>query len=426
MTSEVLILNKHAIVLAADSAVTTSPLRDGEHPRYSKTATKLFELANHGSVAVMIYGSAAVDLVPWEVVVKLFRTKLGSKKLPDLDSYLNELISFIGSSTTLFSSDILTKLTGARLLEAARFVFQWAVDLDRQLTDITVSLDDRKKVWGGAVKTMREDLAARPVSGSLSEAQLVAAKADMGPWIASVESELKNVEAARAVSAAELTELALEALYKRADQFLSPTGVVVAGYGDDDIFPGYVAVEVYGHIGEELYHLKGKNFKVTHTQSSSIEAFAQRSMIDVFTDGFGFPLWKILSDESLEKLQSLVVKLKDEGVVIATEVADSAVKEVHEEFMSGWTKKNYSQNWHPLTEVLASLGVQEMAHLGETLLTLQALKERVTSSSESVGGPIDVAAITKSEGLVWLKRKHFFEQQLNVRYLTRVQRTLHT
>ena len=43
----------------------------------------------------------------------------------------------------------------------------------------------------------------------------------------------------------------------------------------------------------------------------------------------------------------------------------------------------------------------------------------VTKPSETVGGPVDVAVITKNEGLVWIKRKLFFDPGLNSRYLQR-------
>lgn len=69
--------------------------------------------------------------------------------------------------------------------------------------------------------------------------------------------------------------------------------------------------------------------------------------------------------------------------------------------------------------MLNSLSVSEMGHLAESLLVLEELRERVTSPSESVGGPIDVVVVTKAEGLLWLKRKHFFDPQLNSRYLNR-------
>lgn len=89
--------------------------------------------------------------------------------------------------------------------------------------------------------------------------------------------------------------------------------------------------------------------------------------------------------------------------------------------MSEWQRENYLVNFAPLRAVLGGLSIQEMAHLGENLLTLESLKERVTSPSESVGGPIDIAAITKAEGLVWIKRKHFFDAELNLKYIKRTQ-----
>jgi len=33
--------------------------------------------------------------------------------------------------------------------------------------------------------------------------------------------------------------------------------------------------------------------------------------------------------------------------------------------------------------------------------------------SESVGGPIDVALISKGDGFVWIERKHYFRAELN-------------
>ena len=78
--------------------------------------------------------------------------------------------------------------------------------------------------------------------------------------------------------------------------------------------------------------------------------------------------------------------------------------------------------WQVYARILPA-GLQEMAHLAESLLGLESLKERVTSASESVGGPIDVAAITKSEGLVWIKRKHYFDASLNMRYVSRLERS---
>ena len=36
--------------------------------------------------------------------------------------------------------------------------------------------------------------------------------------------------------------------------------------------------------------------------------------------------------------------------------------------------------------------------------------------AETVGGPIDVAVISKSEGFIWIKRKLYFDKNLNNHY----------
>lgn len=68
---------------------------------------------------------------------------------------------------------------------------------------------------------------------------------------------------------------------------------------------------------------------------------------------------------------------------------------------------------------MASLPISDMTALAKSLIELESLKERVTNSSESVSGPIDVAAITKHDGFVWIERKHYFRPELNPRFFSR-------
>ena len=62
---------------------------------------------------------------------------------------------------------------------------------------------------------------------------------------------------------------------------------------------------------------------------------------------------------------------------------------------------------------------EELAEMAETLVNLTSFKRRVTPSAETVGGPTDVAVISKGDGLVWIKRKHYFDPALNHRYFDR-------
>jgi hypothetical protein len=65
------------------------------------------------------------------------------------------------------------------------------------------------------------------------------------------------------------------------------------------------------------------------------------------------------------------------------------------------------------------LPVDELGNLAETMIMLESLKEKVTNASQSVGGAVDVAVITKVEGLVWVKRKHYFSCDMNPRFVER-------
>jgi len=44
------------------------------------------------------------------------------------------------------------------------------------------------------------------------------------------------------------------------------------------------------------------------------------------------------------------------------------------------------------------------------------LKRRWSLEWETVGGPIDVAVISKGDGFIWIKRKHYLRPELNPQF----------
>lgn len=418
MTSEVLMLNKDAVVIAADSAVTTG--RD-PHPRYSKAANKIFDISVHGNVAVTIFASAEIDRVPWELVLKQFR-KFDSENPPraHLRDYVSALVNFFQRNGALFPVGVRTELLKTRVTYATgtllkRLAFQFPVLIDQAAVPA-----DRQAAWAEARAFAIAELAAQPYRAPLTAPDLqsiVAQSADLeahlAPLIASDSSYLH-------VDVSQVVPLAIEYLLKYPTEVLGATGVVIAGYGADEIFPSFVQTRMFGHIGDTFFWTEESDYVITHDNNAWIQPFAQSSMINRFTDGFDGVLSSILEEGSLSTFNSLIGDLRAGGIAIPDEVSNPIVTARHTEFMSNWKQKNWDANFHPLRRVLNSLSVPEMGHLAESLLVLEALRERVTSPSESVGGPIDVAVITKAEGLIWLKRKHFFEPSLNLRYLNRI------
>ena len=69
--------------------------------------------------------------------------------------------------------------------------------------------------------------------------------------------------------------------------------------------------------------------------------------------------------------------------------------------------------------MVAMMPKQELIELAEALVSITAVERKATSDEGTVGGLIDVAFITKHEGFVWIKRKHYFEKDLNPTYFWR-------
>ena len=421
MTSEVLILNKRAVVLGADSAVTTS---GGEHPRYSKSANKIFEISGNGRIAAAIYGNASIDLVPWELVLKLFRTHLGTTTFSTVKEYSGELVAFLSGNDQLFPAALRAKWVEQQFDTALKLVLEEATRNCPDVIENGVPVADRAALWSIEAARIRGILDPTGISDTLSQTLLDDLLNNIGPWVTRAQDQLNSVPELAAVHATDLAELGHKLRYGLPHLILGNTGLVIAGYGEDQIFPAYEQLEVYGHIGDEFCYKGRKSFEVTHTGLAEIQPLAQTSMIDMFTDGFGTSLERIIDCQGKAAFEKVFSALAANGIPVPPALADSIAQQCHNDFMLEWKRENWKQNFNPLIGVLQNLTVEEMAHLAESLLGLESLKERVTSASESVGGPIDVAVITKSEGLVWIKRKHYFDANLNMRYAMRLEHSL--
>ena len=68
-------------MLAADSAATVTRWSgDVKETRLFRSVNKVFDLSRHQPVGVMIFGDAVIQGVPWETIIKMYRSKLGKAK----------------------------------------------------------------------------------------------------------------------------------------------------------------------------------------------------------------------------------------------------------------------------------------------------------------------------------------------------------
>src|SRR5690348_8957908 len=101
MTAEIAVLNRNAVALAADSAVTlTLP----EGPKIYQT-NKLFTLSKFWPVGVMIYGNADFMDVPWETIIKQYRTHLDKRSFGRVEDYARDFLRYLERNSSFFSPD---------------------------------------------------------------------------------------------------------------------------------------------------------------------------------------------------------------------------------------------------------------------------------------------------------------------------------
>jgi hypothetical protein len=98
MTAEIAILNRQAVALAADSAVT---LQTEVGPPKIYDTNKLFSLSKYQPVAAMVYGNAEFMDVPWEVAIKAYRAEIATRSFGSLQAYGQDFLRFL-ERTELF------------------------------------------------------------------------------------------------------------------------------------------------------------------------------------------------------------------------------------------------------------------------------------------------------------------------------------
>src|ERR1043165_4455878 len=111
MTALVAILNRSAVALAADSAVS---IQHGRGFKIYETH-KLFNLSKAHPVGIMIYQNASLMSVPWETIIKQFRDELGEEVCATLAEYGERFTSYLNGNKSFFPEAVQNEWTIAHV-----------------------------------------------------------------------------------------------------------------------------------------------------------------------------------------------------------------------------------------------------------------------------------------------------------------------
>ena len=130
----------------------------------------------------------------------------------------------------------------------------------------------------------------------------------------------------------------------------------------------------------------------------------QQALMDVFRDLPG------LVADCVDMSQDMQEKLRKRLQAANRDAASS--------FTDRFMKLLQSRHTAHLLQILHNLPKESLAEMAESLVSLTTLKRKVSEGLETVGGPVDVAVISKGDGFVWMKRKHYFDEKMNPTFVS--------
>jgi hypothetical protein len=194
------------------------------------------------------------------------------------------------------------------------------------------------------------------------------------------------------------------------------SGLFFCGFGSKEYLPSHTHRALDGAFFGQIRSWNLGSVSEMEKEESYLLPFAQKDVMESFIYGINMGLLDFLAKKQLE------VEGKIQKIIDTDEDSTNKAKSLVEKIMEDWRLQvGYEVNRMrlPIQNNIVHLPKEEMALLAESLVELISVKRRVTDDVQTVGGPVDVAVISKGDGFVWVKRKHYFGEKLNTSWYNR-------
>ncbi len=425
MTSEVVLMNRQAVAMAADSAVTIS----GD--RYLKTyqsVDKLFPLVDGQPVAVMIYNNAEIMSTPWETVISLYREQARGRALDTVAAYAEDFMEFLSGNPDLFPAehqDTEFFKVVAVVYSVIAEEFDYQVQQYQQSKSAGSVRDHISAMFEFVVGALHADYQRVPDDGPRADlpcfpggmAEQIRRRygGEIDQLMESLLGSLKNEYTGLAISddtKAKLREIAVFAATKDAF-FEHYTGVVFAGFGAREKFPSMRSYLTSSVILGILKRKRDREADIGADSGPVFQPFAQDRMIKTFLTGMDQHLRMFIFGETLKLSSGLVTDIVGRTPNLTDAQRDTIYKDYSQnnlrhalhEFFRSVDNYQYAVHTRPILRAINSLPRKELGETAASLIKLNSFQQKVMNSVETVGGPIDVAVITRNGGLEWSREK---------------------
>ncbi|TCP35868.1 hypothetical protein [Sphingomonas sp. BK235] len=413
MTSEVAILNKSGIAVAADSAVTIGGAR------VWMSTNKIFSLGPSHDLAIMIYGSGDFMGFPWELIIRSFREYISQQPINKLEQCISLFLDYL-SGDKWHDQDYENLSNAHIIVSRIEYVLEGLEWEDESEFRSVVKAEAER-----LIDQVRENEVVMP---TLTLGQF---RTQFLKLIEKFCEEMLDFKAEK--STIDLVTKYIYEFYKRKDCSSGyETGVVFLGFGADELFPSVKELIVDGKLNKKIRHWRwrSQDLNIQKNQDSGIMSFAQMDMTTLFMDGISRQyvefFFKFI-DGILEQKADEYLKIfgsSDDEKIVEKVLQKRKNEKIMEELIRAYKGLQQVEIVNPVTTSLRALPRDEMTAMAEAFVELTSMRRKVDSNLQTVGGPVDVAFISKSDGLIWVKRKLYFEENGNGDFFERRRRKL--
>lgn len=390
MTSEILIMTPNAIAMAADSVVTVSNKKTYEG------VNKLFMLSNNPPMGIMIYSNANFFNFPMETIIKDFREKVKT---------LEKQFTTVKEFKTTFEQYL------KKICESNNQLFFRSIK-----DEIDFFVEDFKKEIENNGNILHQ-IIPENLSIDLDKYVKKVNSVDFDSYFEEQVKELLD-------NSDEIT--LLKKIFFENKIYNQFTGVVISGFNQDDLFPSSISFKiitidnsfVIEHIEENSVN---KETSVVLTPFAKVDTIT--NFLNGIDDSTAFQIITYFTNV-IEEYSDKLIQVINSSNIIDSEKSFK-LNEINEEKnkicydFSIFIDKLKKENHNPIIKSMESLPKEELANLSESLINITSMKLKVQDNLETVGGDVDVAIITKGDGFIWTKRKHYFDKALNPQFFRR-------
>ena len=402
MTAQIIIMNKLCIGVASDSSVTLMGQRGPQ--RTFPTAEKIFPLPAPHTLVVVHSGSTELLGVPYSVMVGEWIRTLPSEPLPTVADYGAHLRDWMAHQASLFTrkeQDAYFSMMVRETFLAVRSRILSACEeqgLGKDDWDSPVAGD----IIDHSITGIAEYLAERPALecwDAVDGNALVLAHADL---VDEVREWVFDDTPRTAAGDIALNAIAV-AVFAAFVEYGTDAVLLFAGYGADQLFASSQQLTCQGFLDGHLRTGPGVSSHVSTDMNSTIIPLGQTEAARTFLDGV-HPDISGAAHQRLHKFVTASKELINAGAALSSQL-DRLADEAHEGLDSDIEEESRSKLVQPMLDTVAALPPAEVVRMAEALVGLQVLRQLTQADAETVGGPIDLALVTRHEGVQWIRHK---------------------